>query len=676
MADDLNKIKQMQKAMKEFIDGTRRAGKEIKDLTGMLQDISKKDMFDKSSKQLAAMIGSSNKVLQNQKNYFGINKKMIGQAKDRAKYGKIIGNMMSKQSVMSKIRFNLAKTSFGLQQKLGISKDKELAATFKVAAEEGKQVGIEQKMTDLAKKAGSALKNQILSYLSITAIFAGLWKIATGFAGKIDEVGKTFGVMASDDSFVKGLTSAEESAIKLGFGLEDVVSTVQTLSSEFGVSLGEAAELSTTILNTAKATGMSAGEATNLFGVLKSVAGLSNEQAESLTESTFQLAKQKGVAPGAVLKDIAASSETIAQFTGISGENIAEAATQARQLGVSLDTTAKVARGLLDFESSLNAEMEASIMVGKQLNFQKARELALNNDISGAMKEVISQLGSEEEFNRMNVLQRESLAKSIGVSTAELAKFVKGTKDLSISGALASGSFKKLIGPDAVSGISNLTTKFKSFMAQVVNVLGPTFDGVAKIMSNWLGDGNTMTEELENKFKSFGTKVEEFFVEIFKPAGEGTLSLWDSIGETMNKIPDFLKSMGNTIKWLIPIMITMKGISMSIALAEAAKMVFSMGAKSFGVGAVVGAGIAASVWGGLKALSSFKDLPTGAGADLQGATLVHSQGSFGKETVLHTEEITNEIKLLRQEMKSYLGFGGTAVKGIGRSVVGGIESVT
>ena len=85
--------------------------------------------------------------------------------------------------------------------------------------------------------------------------------------------------------------------------------------------------------------------------------------------------------------------------------------------------------GLLNFQESLNAEITASVMIGRQLNFQKARELALNNDIEGAMAEVVSQLGTEEDFLALNALQRESLAKSIGVSVEQMAKFVSKDKE-------------------------------------------------------------------------------------------------------------------------------------------------------------------------------------------------------------------------------------------------------
>jgi hypothetical protein len=220
-------------------------------------------------------------------------------------------------------------------------------------------------------------------------------------------------------------------------------------------------------------------------------ANLSADQAESLAEGAFQLARQKGVAPSAVLKDIAGSAEEIAVFTKDGGDNIAEAAVQARQMGLSLSTSAKIAEGLLDFESSIAGEMEASIMIGKQLNFQKARQLALEGDIAGATKNIVDQVGSEAEFNKLNALQRQSLAKSIGVSVSEMSKLVSGSEKLTLSGAMASSSFGDLLGEEGISNISSLIGKFKSLGATLVNTLGPTFETI-------LGNFNKFFANKEN----------------------------------------------------------------------------------------------------------------------------------------------------------------------------------
>ena len=96
----------------------------------------------------------------------------------------------------------------------------------------------------------------------------------------------------------------------------------------------------------------------------------------------------------------------------------------AKKLGTNLDTVGKIMDGMLNFQESIGKEIEASILLGKQLNFQKARELALNNDIEGAMKVVLGQLGSEEEFQRMNAIQRKSLADALGVDVATMAQMI------------------------------------------------------------------------------------------------------------------------------------------------------------------------------------------------------------------------------------------------------------
>ena len=191
------------------------------------------------------------------------------------------------------------------------------------------------------------------------------------------------------------LLAANIEATKLGGGIEDVASITSTLASNFGMNVDEAAKLSSKVFDTSKAIGLSADEGANLFGVLMQTANLSADQAEKLAEGAFQLARQAGVAPQAVMKDIAGSAEEIATWTKDGGHNIAEAAVQARQMGLSLSTTAKVAEGLLDFESSVNKEIQASVLIGRQLNFQKARQLALSGDIAGATKEIVNQVKTD-----------------------------------------------------------------------------------------------------------------------------------------------------------------------------------------------------------------------------------------------------------------------------------------
>ena len=129
-----------------------------------------------------------------------------------------------------------------------------------------------------------------------------------------------------------------------------------------------------------------------------------------------------------IMEDIASNTESFAAYGKDGGANMVKAAAHARKLGIELGSMVKISDSLLDFESSIENEMQASLMIGKQLNYDKARQLALEGDLAGAARNVVDQIGGQAEFNQMNVLQRRALAESIGVSVEEMNKLVGGGK--------------------------------------------------------------------------------------------------------------------------------------------------------------------------------------------------------------------------------------------------------
>ena len=369
------------------------------------------------------------------------------------------------------------------------------------------QAGTQKNIGGLISKSSGGLAKWGARLGAFGAIAVGVYSLIAKFAAKIDEVGKTFGFLTSQNEQFRGdLIAAGNEAIMIGKNLSDVLSVTAQLSSEFGITLDEAADLSRTILDTAVATGISNDEATKLFGTFMQIGNLTSKQAEDLIEGTAQLAAQKGVAPTAVLRDMASSAEEIASFTKDGGNNIADAAVQARQMGLSLSTTAKIAEGLLDFESSIANEVTASVMIGKQLNFQKARQLALEGNIAGATKNIVSQVGSEAEFNKLNVLQRKSLAKSIGVSVVEMSKLVKGSKELTLSGALAGKNFGDLIGQDSLSTLTSIVNSIKSLGATLLDTFGGPLNALLEKFRNTF-TGPEGVERMRATVRSIGSTM-------------------------------------------------------------------------------------------------------------------------------------------------------------------------
>ena len=154
--------------------------------------------------------------------------------------------------------------------------------------------------------------------------------------------------------------------------------------------------------------------------------GASADQANDVIRSVGNLATGAGVAAGKVIADISSNMESFAKFSTMGAEGLAQAAVEAAKVGGSLSVTMTAAGKLLDFESSLTAEYEAQVLTGKTLNFERARQLALEGDIGKLTTEISKQIGSVGDIGKMNAIAKQSLADSIGITVGDLMKISRG----------------------------------------------------------------------------------------------------------------------------------------------------------------------------------------------------------------------------------------------------------
>ena len=173
-----------------------------------------------------------------------------------------------------------------------------------------------------------------------------------------------------------------------------------------------------------KMLGMSAKEA-GMLGVAAQITGRSMDDIGGSivdTVGSFNRANKSAVNQGQILKDVANASAGISVSLGKNPEALAKAASQARRLGLELDKLDQIASSLLDFESSIENELSAQLLTGKAINMNKARELALTNDLAGLGEELFKNSADLNEFSKMNRIQQEAMAKAIGMSRDELAR--------------------------------------------------------------------------------------------------------------------------------------------------------------------------------------------------------------------------------------------------------------
>lgn len=254
-----------------------------------------------------------------------------------------------------------------------------------------------------------------------------------------------------------------------------VTSLAEKLGNANEVTLGTSIAVGTM----ANRLGVSGDEAAQLVNQFGNLSGLSNSTAMNTMEAASQLASANGVAPAAVMKDIAENTEFFALYAKDGGANIAQAAIEARRLGVDLGTAAKISDNLLDYQTSVQSEMEASVLLGRNLNLNKARELAYAGDSVGAMKEALKAAGGINEFNKMDVYQKKAVAEALGTSVSELQQMSANMERAATPAGKLEESFNATtafvremgagIAGTAVKGIGGMLIGMKDFKTQVAD---------------------------------------------------------------------------------------------------------------------------------------------------------------------------------------------------------------
>jgi hypothetical protein len=206
----------------------------------------------------------------------------------------------------------------------------------------------------------------------------------------------------------------------------DYLTTVSELTAETGRNANNTFRSDTiaTVAEFKNLLGLSGQEAGNLALITEATGRNLEASTSQLVSqvSSFNRTNKSAISQGKVLKDVANTSESITISLGSNPAKLAQAATQAARLGVSLKEVDAIASSLLDFESSIEAELEAQLLTGKEINLAKAREYALTNQLDKLGQEIFENSADIAEFGQMNRLAQEAYAKSLGMTRDQLAR--------------------------------------------------------------------------------------------------------------------------------------------------------------------------------------------------------------------------------------------------------------
>lgn len=202
-----------------------------------------------------------------------------------------------------------------------------------------------------------------------------------------------------------------------------LLETFGSLNKQFGFITNFADDTLVTMTTLTKVVGTSAEAAGNLAAASSLTGGSFEDNYKDVLATSYELQRQSGVQFD--LRDILEQTGKVTgQVRANLGSNpalIAKAITQAKMFGAELDDIVGASKALLDFESSIESELQAELLIGRNLNLERARAAALAGDQVTLAQELREQAGSFEEFSSMNVIQQEALAKSIGMQADQLA---------------------------------------------------------------------------------------------------------------------------------------------------------------------------------------------------------------------------------------------------------------
>lgn len=216
---------------------------------------------------------------------------------------------------------------------------------------------------------------------------------------------------------------------QVGVTVESTSDAVKSLANEFGGTVVVSQDL---IESTALLKSQLGVAEDSSAGFLRNISALSKTTAQSQRNMSYiaqNLASAAGIPLNLVMQDVAKMSANALALMSRMPMQIVKAAVAARQMGTTINKMADSSAQLLNFTENVQAEMEASVLVGRSVNLQLARELAYRRDIVGSTKAILAE-ARRINFENLDYFQMQAFATATGRTSDELLKMLQAQRQL------------------------------------------------------------------------------------------------------------------------------------------------------------------------------------------------------------------------------------------------------
>ena len=278
------------------------------------------------------------------------------------------------------------------------------------------------------EEIGEGIKETINDPLTLgIALFNELGKAATAVDSRVTGLQKQLGLgrvaSAGLSADFKALTYSTNDAF---ITTDKLVESFTEMSNQLGFAVDFSGQTLETFTTLNKRLELSVEQSTALTSLLKLQGDNTEDQLDNLVKQVGAFNTLNGTAfdTKQVLGDIANTSAAIQVSFAGSTDALAGAVLEAKKLGTNLSTIDKVAESLLNFETSIENELKAELLIGREINLERARLLALNNDLEGVAQELADQQVSFFEFSKMNRIQQTAIAEAMGMGREEMSEML------------------------------------------------------------------------------------------------------------------------------------------------------------------------------------------------------------------------------------------------------------
>tara|TARA_R110001592_G_scaffold147903_4_gene372468 strand:+ start:190 stop:2220 length:2031 start_codon:yes stop_codon:yes gene_type:complete len=492
-------------------------------------------------------------------------------------------------------KFGAAAKQAGSSVKNNIGKSmSKVAETTKDIVGQSGEIGAK-----LAAVGGAVVGGILNPMKGLVGLFALSLKYLTESEVRATATARATGLMGKNLKEASSQVSSLHSNFRFyGESIDGAIQTIQGMNNALGNVDYTTGAMADHITRFSIGAGIGKDTSAKIMSNFMLTQGSTEKTAMQAQNFAKDLSNAAGVPINLVMDDLANVSDNVSAYLGSNPEALVRATIEARRLGMSLETTAKVADSLLDFESSIEKEMEAQILTGKTLNYDKARQLALQGDTVGAAKDLLAQVGGIGEYNKMNVIQQKALADSVGMGVVEMKKALgTGEKEADVEEERAAAMAKAQM--EQANGVKIIATTMEGLNAKLYKlgqIMSTILQPYAEKFMTWMsgpGPSEMMTNLERIITEDIIPAVEQaynwgttFFDKLMEPGPQTTLEkVLNFVGMISSAIWACIQAIGEMVSWISNNLSTSIEGVLKFMVKMPAKLVSTIGsaiAKLFG----------------------------------------------------------------------------------------------